>query len=91
MLLRGREYTQNFFKTQPLSSTFTWIVTQWGFSRGIHAVLYDRDGKSAVRAWWMFQYFGHAKVSVLQGGLQRWKLQKRPMAMKEIKRLQPAP
>ena len=36
-------------------------------------VLYDRSPLlSSARAWWMFRYFGHKNVSVLDGGFLKW-------------------
>ena len=29
---------------------------------------------SSPRVWWMFKYFGHKKVFVLNGGLRAWAL-----------------
>lgn len=28
---------------------------------------------SAARCWWMFRYFGHEQVYLLNGGLEHWK------------------
>ena len=40
-----------------------------------HVVLYDdSDIKTAARGWWMLRFFGHAQVSILNGGLAAWKL-----------------
>ena len=38
-----------------------------------HIIVYcDSAHLSAARAWWMLRLFGHAKVSVLNGGLKSW-------------------
>ena len=46
-----------------------------------HVVVYDSMGGAcaAARAWWMFRAFGHTKVSVLDGGLGKWKAEERPL------------
>lgn len=37
-------------------------------------VVYDSHGiYSAARAWWLFDYFGHTNIAVLDGGLPEWK------------------
>jgi len=33
----------------------------------------------AARVWWMFQYFGFKKIFVLNGGLIKWKKEKKPL------------
>jgi len=44
-------------------------------------VIYDGSGVnlSAPRVWWMFRVFGHEAVSVLDGGLGKWKAEGRPL------------
>ena len=45
-----------------------------------HVVVYDGAGVvAAARAWWTFRAFGHAAVSVLQGGLPKWQAEGRPL------------
>lgn len=44
-------------------------------------VLYDDSAiKSATRAWYMLRMFGAREVSVLDGGLGKWKAEGRPLA-----------
>jgi thiosulfate/3-mercaptopyruvate sulfurtransferase len=44
-------------------------------------VVYDVHGlMSAPRVWWTFRYFGHERVSVLNGGLPKWEREGRPLA-----------
>ncbi|KAL5008525.1 hypothetical protein ScPMuIL_014106 [Solemya velum] len=47
-------------------------------SLGIHAdtevILYDRySRRPSARAWWLLRLYGHKRVSVLDGGLKKWK------------------
>jgi thiosulfate/3-mercaptopyruvate sulfurtransferase len=37
-------------------------------------VAYDQSGivSAAARCWWMFRYFGHDRVALLDGGLPKW-------------------
>ena len=48
-------------------------MRQAGVRAGCLVVAYD-DGDSTVaaRAWWTLQYFGHARVQVLDGGFRAW-------------------
>ena len=49
-----------------------WLGTQ-GVSHDTEVVVYDRNGVNyAGRLWWMLRWCGHAKVRVLDGGLQAW-------------------
>ncbi|MEW6642325.1 MAG: 3-mercaptopyruvate sulfurtransferase [Pseudomonadota bacterium] len=43
-------------------------------------VIYDAGGwVAAPRAWWMFLSFGHGNVRILDGGLQKWRAEGRPL------------
>ena len=58
----------------PKPADFATAVSALGIGNDCHVVAYDTYGlMSAARAWWMFRIFGHDKVSVLDGGLVKWK------------------
>jgi thiosulfate/3-mercaptopyruvate sulfurtransferase len=52
-----------------------------GLSDSDHIVVYDGSGQnlSAPRVWWMFRAFGHSQVSVLDGGIAKWRRENRPL------------
>jgi thiosulfate/3-mercaptopyruvate sulfurtransferase len=52
-----------------------------GISNGDHVVVYDASDMglySAARLWWMLRVFGHDRVSVLDGGLAKWRAEGLP-------------
>jgi thiosulfate/3-mercaptopyruvate sulfurtransferase len=43
-------------------------------------VAYDfGDGSTAARLWWLLRYFGHERVSLLDGGINRWVVEGHPV------------
>jgi thiosulfate/3-mercaptopyruvate sulfurtransferase len=65
----------------PNAPQFARDVGALGISSENTVVAYDAGGwVAAPRAWWMFLSFGHAGVKVLDGGLQKWKAEGRPVA-----------
>jgi thiosulfate/3-mercaptopyruvate sulfurtransferase len=49
-------------------------------------VVYDSSGlMSAPRVWWTFRIFGASKIFILDGGLPKWKAEKRPLEAGEVK------
>jgi thiosulfate/3-mercaptopyruvate sulfurtransferase len=65
----------------PSEGSFGDGVGALGVSNGDTVVVYDAGGWVAgPRAWWMFLAFGHANVRVLDGGLQKWRAEGRPVA-----------
>jgi thiosulfate/3-mercaptopyruvate sulfurtransferase len=51
-----------------------------GIGDGSRIVVYDSQGIfSAARVWWMFRVMGVEDVSVLNGGLPKWKREGRPL------------
>ena len=59
--------------TLPSADIFAGHMRALGLNDDDHIIVYcDSVHLSAARAWWMLRLFGHAKVSVLNGGLQSW-------------------
>jgi len=57
----------------PTAAQFDEAMEALGVGAGMQVVVYDSVGLfSAARAWWMFRYFGHNEVAVLDGGLPAW-------------------
>jgi thiosulfate/3-mercaptopyruvate sulfurtransferase len=59
-----------------------WMKGAFGITNDTHVVIYDavQGIGSAARVLWTFRVFGHiGGVSVLDGGLQRWKAEGRPV------------
>ena len=64
----------------PPPALFARAVSALGVGNDSHVVVYDTVGLySAARVWWMFRVFGHAAVSVLAGGLPRWRADGHPV------------
>ena len=64
--------------TLPPEDHFSAYVGECGISPEDHVVVYDAAGMSpSARAWWMFKVNGHQHVSVLDGGLEKWKREAR--------------
>jgi len=69
-----------FDNTVPTAQQFQDRVRELGVSDASHVVLYDDSPlKSAARAWFLFTLFGAKNVSVLDGGLAKWKAEGRPL------------
>jgi thiosulfate/3-mercaptopyruvate sulfurtransferase len=57
----------------PSAAEFDAAMQDLGVGAEMQIVVYDTQGLfSAARAWWMFRYFGHDRVAVLDGGLPAW-------------------
>lgn len=64
----------------PPSEKFSSRARSLGLGDGNRIVAYDSTGQmGAARAWWMFRFFGHEEVAVLDGGLPKWKAEGRPL------------
>jgi thiosulfate/3-mercaptopyruvate sulfurtransferase len=58
-------------------------------ARGIgdttHVIAVDHaGGQFATRLWWALNYYGHGRVSVLDGGWNRWRDEERPIEVGEV-------
>lgn len=59
--------------TRPQREQFERAAGSLGISANSHVVIYDAlVGQWASRLWWVFHSFGHASVSVLDGGLHKY-------------------
>ena len=64
----------------PSPEKFVSRMRKMGIGDGDKVVVYDDAGMfSAPRAWWMFRVMGHDDVSVLDGGLPKWREEGRPL------------
>ena len=63
----------------PRPEAFAASMSRAGIGAGTHVVAYDfGDASTAARVWWLLRYFGHDRVSVLDGGFMRWTAEGRP-------------
>lgn len=67
--------------TMPSPEMFSSRVRKLGLGDGGQIVAYDSGNwMAAARVWWMFRVFGHEDVSVLDGGLEKWRAEGRPVS-----------
>jgi thiosulfate/3-mercaptopyruvate sulfurtransferase len=60
--------------TVPDAASFASAVGRLGVDGDSWVIAYAQESPMwATRLWWLFRYFGHDKVSVLDGGLVAWK------------------
>lgn len=58
---------------------FAALMGSLGIGDDTHVVVYDHTGgQFATRLWWALTYYGHEKVSVLDGGWNKWTSEGRP-------------
>ena len=58
---------------------FAQAMGSMGIGDETHVVVYDHaGGQFATRLWWALTYYGHDRVSVLDGGWNRWTAEGRP-------------
>lgn len=57
----------------PASEAFAEAAGRAGIGPETHVVAYDGSGGAyAARLWWLLRYFGHERVSLLDGGWPAW-------------------
>jgi len=63
----------------PDEATFAAHMSALGIGNGHHVVVYDNVGMmTSARVWWLLRSFGHDRVSLLDGGMIRWRAEGRP-------------
>jgi len=64
----------------PAEHKFASRMQSLGLRDGSRFVVYDNSPlHSAARAWWMLRTFGAHYIAILDGGLQKWKAEGRPL------------
>ncbi len=64
----------------PRPQPFATSMSRAGIDADTHVIAYDfGDGSTAARLWWLLRYFGHERVSLLDGGVARWNAEGRPL------------
>lgn len=59
---------------------FSQLMGRLGISHETWVIAYDdADGMFAARLWWALRYYGHERVSILDGGWQKWLSEKLPV------------
>tara|TARA_Y100000590_G_scaffold241871_1_gene271952 strand:+ start:126 stop:935 length:810 start_codon:yes stop_codon:yes gene_type:complete len=64
-----------------MSNSDSWakMLRKFGIANNDHILVYDHSPLySSCRLWFSLKYFGHKKVSVLDGGFQKWLKEKKP-------------
>jgi thiosulfate/3-mercaptopyruvate sulfurtransferase len=63
----------------PPPEKFSSKVRKLGIGDGNKVVIYDWVGgaMAAARVWWMFRFFGHNDVAILDGGMPKWLRERR--------------
>ncbi|MDX9768540.1 MAG: sulfurtransferase [Ectothiorhodospiraceae bacterium] len=66
----------------PDPGAFTTRLGAWGIDNDTQVVVYDdASGAFASRTWWMLSHwFGHRRVALLDGGIEAWIAQGRPLS-----------
>lgn len=60
---------------------FSVTVGNLGVRSTDHVVLYDAQGYlQAARVFWAFDFYGQARLSILEGGLTQWQAEGRPLS-----------
>ncbi len=73
-----------------LPDRFAALMGSLGIGDATHVVVYDHSGgQFATRLWWALLHYGHDRVSVLDGGWEKWTAEDRP-ATAEVPAIEPA-
>ncbi len=71
----------------PSARGFGQAMEELGVSRGDRVVVYDNSPlRTAARGWFMLRHFGAEHVAILDGGLTKWTVERRPVESGEPSR-----
>jgi thiosulfate/3-mercaptopyruvate sulfurtransferase len=57
----------------PSKDLFSKMMQNIGLNKDDEIIIYDNSPfLSSARAWFLFRYFGHDKIFIMQGGLKNW-------------------
>lgn len=56
----------------PPPLAFEQKLSELGIGEDTHVICYDDDASGSARAWFCLTYYGHSRVSVLDGGMAAW-------------------
>ncbi len=78
--LSGPKSGNNGRHPLPARSAFIAWLGKQGLNASDRVACYDAgSGAMAARLWWMLRWAGHESVAVLDGGLAKWRAEKRPV------------
>ncbi|XP_071115563.1 thiosulfate sulfurtransferase-like isoform X1 [Haliotis cracherodii] len=86
-LKKNAPFTQHLPLGLPDPTDFQDYVRSLGINASSHVILYenvDQNGSKACRGWWLLRVHGITNVSVLSGGLVRWKKEGHPVTDKQV-------
>ena len=64
----------------PSAAEFGAAMSALGVGRDDRIIVYDNSPlRTAARGWFMFRHFGAERVAILDGGLQKWRAEGRPV------------
>ena len=70
----------------PSENYFQKAMRSFGVNNDSIIIVYDTLGfYSSARVWWLFNYFGHEKIFILNGGLKKWLKEEKPITKKIFK------
>ena len=68
----------------PSKKIFIKKTSQFNINKNSKIIAYaNNDIIGAARVWWMFKYFGFNNISVLNGGLKKWKKENKPLTKRK--------
>lgn len=74
------DHSTNLPHMLPSPPDFATAAGRLGLGDGMRIVVYDASGLvGAARVWWTLRLFGATDVKLLEGGLQQWRAEGRPL------------